>query len=263
MNVLRSLGTFLRLTARHPRNAARFGCASARFFRDYLVFARRLARQTSPFAITGLRPMLADRHQERPTICPHYFYQDLYVARRVFQKRPERHVDVGSRIDGFVAHVAAFRPIEVLDIRDPGIRAPNIAFQRADILSDRFDRVDYCDSASCLHVLEHLGLGRYGDRLDPNGHVKGLDNLRRMLIPGGCLYLSVPIGEPRIEFHAHRVFSVDALLQLVESRFELEAFAYEDDRGRFFENVPLTRDHIAHNYGCHFGCAILELVKPR
>jgi hypothetical protein len=40
------------------------------------------------------------------------------------------------------------------------------------------------DSISCLHALEHFGLGRYGDRLDPNGHETGFLKLLDMLKPG-------------------------------------------------------------------------------
>jgi hypothetical protein len=37
----------------------------------------------------------------------------------------------------------------------------------------------YCDSLSCLHALEHFGLGRYGDPIDPRGHEKGITRWRR------------------------------------------------------------------------------------
>ena len=43
----------------------------------------------------------------------HYFHQDLLVANQIFLNSPERHIDIGSRIDGFVARVAAFREIEI------------------------------------------------------------------------------------------------------------------------------------------------------
>ena len=68
------------------------------------------------------------------------------------------------------------------------------------------------DSLSCLHALEHFGLGRYGDPVDYDGYLKGFDNLYRILKPGGRLYFSVPMGPQRIEFDAHRVFSMAYLL---------------------------------------------------
>ncbi len=58
-----------------------------------------------------------------------YFHQDLLVAHFVANKKPRRHIDVGSRIDGFVAHIASFRSIDVLDIRDlPDTGHENIRF---------------------------------------------------------------------------------------------------------------------------------------
>src|SRR5439155_9836158 len=94
-----------------------------------------------------------------------------------------------------VAHVATFREIDVLDIRTVHDSIPNMRFLRADLMATLpAELVGCADSASCLHALEHFGLGRYGDPIDYQGHIKGLLNLHRMLEPGGRLYLSVPIG---------------------------------------------------------------------
>jgi hypothetical protein len=132
----------------------------------------------------------------------HYFHQDLYIAQKIFRKAPAKHVDVGSRIDGFVAHVASFRELEVLDLRELAGEIPHISFRHCDLLRLPVEFYECCDSLSCLHVLEHLRLGRYGDAIDLNGHVKGL---LKMLQPGGTLYLSVPFGAEKIEYNASRL----------------------------------------------------------
>jgi Caenorhabditis protein of unknown function, DUF268 len=88
---------------------------------------------------------------------------------------------IGSRIDGFVAHVALFREIEVLDIRPMREQIPNIVFRQVDFMREDQPLADYCDSVSCLHALEHFGLGRYGDPVDRDGHLRGFRNLRRIL----------------------------------------------------------------------------------
>lgn len=183
------------------------------------------------------------------------------MARRVFEAAPEKHVDVGSRIDGFVAHVASFRPIEVLDVRPLSSTIPNVSFTQADVTSDRFALVDYCDSASSLHAVEHFGLGRYGDRVDFEGHLKGLANIGRMLKPGGAFYLSVPIGPRRIEFNAHRVFSVAHLLELLEGAFRVDRFSYVNDARDLIRDAPLTPEGVATSFGCWYGCGIFELTK--
>jgi SAM-dependent methyltransferase len=63
-----------------------------------------------------------------------------------------------------------------------------------------------------MHVIEHVGLGRYGDTLDANGDLKALAELRRVLAPGGSLLVVVPIGKPRVCFNAHRVYAFDDVL---------------------------------------------------
>ena len=121
--------------------------------------------------------------------------------------------------------------------------------------------VNYCDSLSSLHALEHFGLGRYGDPLKYNGHLLGLNNLHQILKKGGKLYLSVPIGPQRIEFNAHRVFSVGYLLDNFAGRYVIDQFSFVDDCGDLHENTPITDTGLKHNFGCTFGCGIFEMTK--
>ncbi|MEI7815199.1 MAG: DUF268 domain-containing protein, partial [Coriobacteriia bacterium] len=192
----------------------------------------------------------------------HYFLQDLLVARRIQLSEPTLHVDVGSRIDGFVAHVASFRDIEVFDIRPMSAEIPGVRFTQVDLMAPLPDEfVGYCDSLSCLHALEHFGLGRYGDDVCYDGHLHGLENLHRILKTGGTLYLSVPIGPQRIEFNAHRVFSVDYLLSHLTECYRVSRFSYIDDKATLHENAPLAAPEVANNFGCNYGCGIFELTK--
>lgn len=213
------------------------------------------------FPISKLNPYPHEKRQQSGTARGHYFHQDLLVARRIFENKPEKHVDVGSRVDGFVAHVAAFRPIEVLDIRPLDSKVKNIEFRQANLMSPPPEMIGYCDSLSCLHAIEHFGLGRYGDPIDFEGHLKGLSSLHAILKPGGTLYLSTPIGPQRIEFNAHRVFDVKYLLSLFDGRFNLRHFSYVDDRGDLHENVDLSANALDDNFGCQYGCGIFELEK--
>lgn len=213
------------------------------------------------FVFGKLNPYPHEKKQQSGTAKGHYFHQDLMVARRIFESMPEKHVDVGSRVDGFVAHVAAFRPIEVLDIRPMDSKVRNILFKQADLMSPPPEMTGYTDSLSCLHAIEHFGLGRYGDPIDFEGHLKGLNSLYIILKPGGTLYLSCPIGPQRIEFNAHRVFAVKYLMSLFEGKFNLRNFSYVDDRGDLHENVAMTTDMLDANFGCQYGCGIFELVK--
>jgi len=209
-----------------------------------------------------LYPCLDDRFSESGTTKGHYFHQDLLVARKVFKNNPEIHIDVGSRIDGFVAHVASFREIKLLDLRQMTGKIHNMEYEYCDIMSDLPETlIECCDSLSCLHALEHFGLGRYGDPVKYDGHLLGFKNLHKILKQTGTLYLSVPIGPLRIEFNGLRVFSVEYIIQLVSGKFEIVSFSFVDDNGDLFENVPLNQNEIDQNFGCHFGCGIFELKK--
>ena len=214
-----------------------------------------------PFEFGKLFMCLEDKLSDSGTATGHYFHQDLFVARCIYNARPKLHVDIGSRVDGFVAHVAVYRPIEVMDIRPLKNHIKNIRFIQANLMRDIPPYlVEYCDSISCLHALEHFGLGRYGDPIQHDGYLNGLDNLRRILKKGGKFYFSVPIGPQRIEFNAHRVFSVKYLVALFDGKYTIDSFSYVDDLGYFHEDVELDNGK-RNNFGCSYGCGIFELTK--
>lgn len=232
------------------------------YIRDYAALKAQQSLAVEKFPLGSLYPCLEDRFKESGAAKGHYFHQDLLVARRIHSNNPIRHVDVGSSIEGFVAHVASFRPIEVFDVRPLSIAIPNIHFVQADMMTPLPDSlVDYCDSLSCLHALEHFGLGRYGDPIQYGGYLMGLSNFHRILKTGGKLYISVPIGPQRIEFNAHRVFSAGHLLKCFEGKYRLDCFSYIDDSGNLHQNAPLVESAVANNYGCTYGCGIMELSK--
>ena len=167
----------------------------------------------------SLYPCLHDWHQEAGITKSEYFRQDLLVAQIIYEKHPKRHIDIGSRIDGFVAHVASFRSIEVLDIRPVNTTLPNIRFKQADIMDPNQSVANQYDSISCLHALEHFGLGRYSDPIDPQGFIRALANIAQLLADEGQLYLSVPIGVERVEFNAHRVFSPTTIVSTASKQY--------------------------------------------
>jgi hypothetical protein len=168
----------------------------------------------------------------------------------------------GSRIDGFVAHVASFREVYIIDIRPLVSTLPNFVFIQQDFIQSlKEELIASSDSVSCLHALEHFGLGRYGDAVNYNGYLSGWENLYKMLTKGGKLYFSVPIGPQRIEFNAHRVFSIKYLLELCDGKYRIDHFSFVDDNGDLHENAALTAAEINNNFRCHYGCGIFEMTK--
>jgi SAM-dependent methyltransferase len=194
-----------------PIKALRSVQGLPRYLRDYFRFRSGYSGRLE------LLPCLHDWHEEGGAAKLEYFWQDLLIAREIFQARPQKHVDIGSRVDGFVAHIASFREIEIFDVRPISTHIPGVAFKQADLMQPVPGMTDYCDSLSCLHALEHFGLGRYGDPIDPKGHERGLANMARLLKQDGVFYLSVPVGVARVEFNGQRVFDPRAMIDLAKA----------------------------------------------
>jgi len=123
------------------------------------------------------------------------------------------------------------------------------------------DMIDAYDSISSLHAIEHFGLGRYGDPVDYYGHLKAIDNITKILRKEGRFYFSAPIGKQRIEFNAHRVFSVQYLMDLFAKNYVVDSFSYVDDNGDLYTEIDLKRSDVSNSFGCNFGCGIFELKK--
>ena len=200
--------------------------------------------------ISNYFPVLSENIGLAGTAKGHYFHQDLLVSQYIYARNPARHVDVGSRIDGFVAHVASFRKIEIVDIRpfSPS-EHPNIVNKQADLMNVM--DLEKTDSLSCLHAIEHFGLGRYGDPINPDGYLVGFQNLVSMLLPGGILYISFPIGSKNeVHFNAHRVFHPTDIFSWGISNLDLLSFDYVDDLGNLHHNHDLARNVPLLTYGC-------------
>ncbi len=195
-----------------------------------------------------LVPCLNDWYEEGGTTKDEYFLQDLLIAKKIFESKPKKHVDVGSRVDGFVAHVASFRDIEVFDVRPVTTQIPGITFKQADLMKPIEGLVGYCDSLSCLHALEHFGLGRYGDPIDPKGYECGFANMANLLRKGGVFYLSVPIGIGRVEFNANRVLDPREVINLaIKNNLRLSGFTVIRQGGKveLFDLEDLQLDLLA------------------
>ncbi|ESP62750.1 hypothetical protein SMITH_554 [Smithella sp. ME-1] len=231
------------------------------FLQEYREFKKQALHKNNDFPLDKFYPCVEDRNQESGIASGHYFHQDLLVASKIFKNNPVNHVDIGSRIDGFVAHVASFREIEVFDIRNLTIQPDNISFKQIDLMDEGLNMFGYCDSLSCLHALEHFGLGRYGEKIDYQGHLKGWNNMYNILKKKGKLYFSVPIGKQRIEFNAHRVFSLPYLLNMINDYYQIDSFSYVNDAGNLIKNADLNNQSINNNFSCNYGCGIFELTK--
>jgi len=176
----------------------------------------------------------------------HYFYQDIWAFRRIQESRINHHIDVGSKID-FIGFLSSITKVTFVDIRPIKTDLKNLESIKGDILSLPF-KDNSIPSLSCLHVAEHIGLGRYGDSLDPLGTKKACKELSRVLARGGNLYFSLPIGKPRLCFNAHRIHSTNQIIQYFNG-LKLVEFSGVDDNGIFRENVNINAFK-NENYAC-------------
>jgi Caenorhabditis protein of unknown function, DUF268 len=196
-------------------------------------------------SMSDLYPIL-DERTSTTEFDTHYFYQDIWAFRKILESGAEAHVDVGSKVD-YIGFLSAITQVTFIDIRPLITDLPNLESKSGSILE-----MPYSDgsvsSLSCLHVAEHIGLGRYGDPLDPQGTVKACWELQRVLAPGGSLYFGLPVGKPRICFNAHRIHSPDMILEYFKG-LTLEEFSFVDDRGHFVQAVN-PEESRNEKYGC-------------
>jgi len=241
-----------RSTVRHYVDAAvpwRQTLDALRAYPAYLRDRRAYGALLRDERLTRYRdnPQLLDR-TDTTHYDPHYTHQDAWAAREVFRRRPGRHVDVGSRIT-FVVGLTAFTPVTFVDLRPLDVEIPGLEVLAGTVLGLPFDDRSV-ESISCLHVAEHIGLGRYGDPLDPDGTRKAARELERVLAPGGALYFSLPVGEPRTEFNAHRVHDPEEVVGFFPE-LRLASFSGVADGGGWHERLS-PADLAGSSWACGF-----------
>ena len=132
---------------------------------------------------------------------------------------------------------------------------PGLSFLQSDATRLANIADDSIESLSTLHAIEHFGLGRYGDPIDPGACFAAMRSLARVLKPGGRLYFSVPIGVERLEFNAHRVFSPRTVLEQFKS-LRLVSFAGVNDTGELQPEAQ-PDDYLS----ARFSCGLFEFTK--
>ena len=159
------------------------------------------------------------------------------------------HVDISSTLT-FSTILSAFIPVTFYDYRPAHLNLLNLISEKADLTQLPFANGSI-QSLSCMHTIEHIGLGRYGDPVDPEGDLKAMKELERVLAPGGDFIFVTPIGKPKLQFNAHRVYSYNQIMSCFPT-LSLQEFSLVPDNGLdtgIIYNASKEQAD-AQNYGC-------------
>jgi len=206
----------------------------ASFFYDWHRYSKLAGAE--PIYLAETYPQVHDR-TNKTSFDAHYLYVNSWAFRRILVAHPPLHIDVGSQTL-FVSLLSGILPVVFLDYRPLGAKLGGLWCLSGSILALPFADRSF-SSLSCLHVAEHIGLGRYGDPLNPDGTRKACRELVRVLAPGGNLYFAVPVGRPKLCFNAHRVHAAETVCEYFAD-LRLIEFSGVNDDGRWLERVDMS-----------------------
>lgn len=217
--------------------------------KDFFLFNKK-SNDRFQLSFYDFYPCITDKTTET-NFDRHYIYHTSWAARKLKEINPEYHVDISSSLF-FSSITSAFIPIKFFDYRPADLILNNFESKHADLLNLPFED-NSINSLSCMHVLEHIGLGRYGDDVDYDGDLKAIAELKRVLSKNGNLLFVVPVGsKAKIEFNAHRIYTFD-LIKEYFSDLILKEFALipKNSGGMVFGDVALANIK-KENHAC--GC---------
>jgi hypothetical protein len=226
-----------------PKTVLRF----FQFFGDYNRFRKNDADPRFNNSLKNIYPCLKDKITSTP-FDQHYTYHPAWAARILAKTKPALHIDISS-ILSFSTIVSAFVPVKFYDYRPAQLQLSGLSSDFADLNQLPFPDASVA-SISCMHTIEHIGLGRYGDAIDRDGDIKAINELKRVVMQDGSILFVTPVGKPKIEFNAHRIYSFEQIVSYF-SGLQLEEFSLIPDQGGLIENADpaLVKDQ---EYGC--GC---------
>ena len=226
------------------------------FLRDYIEFKSKIKSDRFKISYKDSYPCLFDK-TSTTGFDPHYLYHPAWAARIVAELKPSKHIDISSILH-FSTLVSAFVPVEFYDYRPAKIFLPNLKTEAGDLLNIPFE-TNSVESLSCMHTIEHVGLGRYGDVIDPDSDLKAASELERVVKTGGTLIFVSPItGKPRIEFNAHRIYSYDQIEAMFPGMTIKEFSLIPDD---FKKNGIIKNASKELANAQDWGCGLFHFIK--
>lgn len=232
-------------------NTATFIYQSLFFFVDLFTFQiKNHDKRFSP-TLLDLYPCLLDKTSDTPYE-PHYLYHPAWAMRALAKLKPKKHIDISSTVT-FCSLASAFLPVEFYDIRPANIKLSNLTCKHGDLMNLPF-KTGSVESISCMHTIEHIGLGRYGDPIDPDGDLKAISELIRVTKSGGTILFVTPVGKKTLRFNAHRIYFYDDVISYFQKDCRLREFTLIPDtiyKDGMLKNPPKKLVD-QQNWGC--GC---------
>ncbi len=239
---------------------ASYGIVDDRCFivKDASEYTKLNKRSEFNIDSNNMWPILSDKYEEAGSV-HNYFLQDLWAAKKIIDGRPDNHFDIGSRLDGFIAHLlSAGIPVKMIDIRKFPVEIEGLDTIVDDATELKHIEDSSITSISALCSLEHFGLGRYGDPVDPEACFRCFERIQKKVKKGGKVYISVPVGKERIEFNAHRVFKAQTIVDCFGELTLLE-FSCASEK-RIEKHVSLNKyNEDPHNGEYRYG--LFEFIK--
>lgn len=200
------------------------GIENTFFVQDAEKYNQMNQRETFSIKEENLYPVVTDRSNPAGAL-NNYMLQDLWAAKLIYRNKVKKHYDIGSRVDGFITHLLAMDvEVTLIDIREYPGKLEDLKCVQADATTMSGIEDESIESLSALCSLEHFGLGRYGDPVDPEACFKCFEAIQRKMKKGGQLYIAVPVGKERVEFNAHRIFYASTIVNCF-SEMELREFS--------------------------------------
>lgn len=202
-----------RLAAKAVKRIQRKLAGYIKFQKDRRKYSQLNQRPEFAIMQKNMYPVLTSYYEQAGSM-GQYFYQDLWAAQKIYKHNPQNHYDIGSRVDGFIMALLSFREVVLIDVRPLPDKIEGLHFMQADAKNLKNIKSNSLESLSALCSLEHFGLGRYGDEVDPDAFFKACQSIQRVMKKGGRVYICVPVAsEDRVAFNAHRIFSPQTVIK--------------------------------------------------
>ena len=217
------------------------------FVKDYFKF-KKLNNKRFKLKIKNIFPQLKDRTLNT-SFDLHYIYHPAWAARIIKETQPEKHTDISSTLH-FCSIISAFVPVDFYDYRPAKLKLNNLKSFHADLNNLPFPD-NSINSLSFMHTIEHIGLGRNGEKINPNGNLNAINELKRVTKKNGNLLIVVPIGKNKLQFNAHRIYSYKNIIENF-SDMELKEFSLISDKNKTFIKNATEEQANSEDWGC--GC---------